>query len=80
MRTEYAISFYVWPYHSVKRGDACKVAVELEPERGSKNPTVNIDAESFDDAYSQARIMLRGIKLDERVWQAGIEEIRKVKS
>lgn len=69
--------FHISPYSGVVRAPA-KYTVDHEPERGARNPTVEVAAENFKGAELAARNVLAGICLDERVWQADITAIEKI--
>ncbi len=77
--SKYAASLFVWPYSGVSRGDACKAVTKEEPHRGARSPCVTVTAESFHEAVRKVDLIVQGIMLDERVWRAGIEDIRKIK-
>ncbi len=70
---EYKIQFYVYPYSGAKR-----TPVDYETHRkqaGKKYPEVSGSFDDFEAALKHARSVLEGIKLDERVWEAGIKSI-----
>ncbi len=74
----YKATFWVSPYSGVKREPA-RYTVEMEPNRGAKHPEVEIKADEFEDALIQARAIMRGIQLDERVCFLKLESLVKVK-
>lgn len=69
--------FHVWPYSGVERSPA-KYTVEYAPQRGARNPTVEVQAEDFQGAERAARNVLAGIGLDERVCTADIDAIELI--
>lgn len=73
MTGTYKATLYVWPYSGVKREPAPYTTGE--PNRGAKEPVIKVKAADFDDALKQVRLILIGIKLDERVWEAGIRSL-----
>ncbi|MFT4076455.1 MAG: hypothetical protein QM647_13095 [Asticcacaulis sp.] len=72
---KFSIRFYVWTYHSVKR----EVESWHSGNQNLKNPTIEISARDFDEAYVTAKNVITGILMDGRVWQAGIEKVEAVK-
>ena len=64
--------FYVWPYSGVPRGEAKYLDEHERKTRGARDFSLPIEAHGFKAAYERAQDILRGIMLDERVWNAGI--------
>lgn len=74
----YQFSLYVWPYSGVERKPA-KYTVDSDPSRGAPDPTIDIEASNFDEAVGKCKDILRGVRLDERVWECGIVDVRRIK-
>jgi hypothetical protein len=64
---KYEIVIFRWFYSGLKDGNPRELVIDFE--------SADYDIES---AYKYAQLILKGIKLDERVWKCGISEIRKV--
>ena len=56
MSDRWKVRFHVYPYHGVKR----EPKDYSEPERGTKNPTVEVSAPSFDAAVRAALAKAEG--------------------
>lgn len=73
MPGQYRITFYVWPYSGVTREPAKHHSEDERKNRGAREPVVTVSAKDFSHAVEQARSILSGIELDERVWECGVK-------
>ena len=67
MTGEYRLKIRVWPYQGVDQ-KLC----------GDKIQIHRIDAQSFEDAYRQAKLIQRGIKCNPSVWESPIDTLEFV--
>lgn len=73
---EWTVHFHIWPYSGCPRGANVRYLCEGERKiRGASDAAITFKASDFNDARRQAESVMRGIMLDERVWQCGIEAI-----
>ena len=65
----YSIHIQVWP-HSTGSG-----AEEDQKACGARDQKFNVHAQDFEDACRQAKLLVAGIRVNPRVWQAPIWSI-----
>jgi len=73
MRGQFRITFYVWPYSGITREPASFQSEDEQKTRGAREPAITLSANSFHHAVEQAQAVIMGIRLDERVWECGIQ-------
>lgn len=77
MQGMYRAELRVMTYSGAAKREPPKYLSE-EPNRGSRSPTVVVEAKDFKDAWGKVQLILHGVMLDERVWQVAIMKLEKI--